>query len=49
VPGQPAESLLWQKLEKDEMPKTDNKVSEANKQVANLFDFPPLVLDLRSQ
>ena len=33
VPGKPAESLLWQKLEKDEMPKTDNKVSDANKKL----------------
>ncbi|MFM8272733.1 MAG: DUF1549 domain-containing protein, partial [Gemmata sp.] len=31
VPGRPDESLLWKKLAKDEMPRTDNKVSEANK------------------
>jgi hypothetical protein len=33
VPGKPAESLLWQKIEKDVMPKTDNKVSDANKKL----------------
>ncbi len=33
VPGKPDESLLWKKLAKDEMPKTDNKVSEANKKL----------------
>lgn len=33
MPGQPDESLLWQKLAKDEMPKTDNKVSAANKKL----------------
>ncbi|VTT99415.1 protein containing duf1549 : Uncharacterized protein OS=Pirellula staleyi (strain ATCC 27377 / DSM 6068 / ICPB 4128) GN=Psta_1426 PE=4 SV=1: PSCyt1: PSCyt2: PSD1 [Gemmataceae bacterium] len=33
VPGKPDDSLLWQKLAKDEMPKTDNKVSDANKKV----------------
>ncbi|MCE9566499.1 MAG: PSD1 and planctomycete cytochrome C domain-containing protein [Planctomycetes bacterium] len=33
VPGKPYESLLWQKLVKDEMPKTDNKVSDANKKL----------------
>lgn len=33
VPGKPDESLLWKKLAKDEMPKTDNKVSEAGKKV----------------
>jgi hypothetical protein len=33
VPGKPAESLLWQKIEKDVMPKTDNKVSDANKRL----------------
>jgi len=33
VPGKPDEGLLWQKLAKDEMPKTDNKVSEANKKI----------------
>jgi hypothetical protein len=33
VPGKPDESLLWQKLAKDEMPKTDNKVSDANKKL----------------
>jgi len=32
VAGKPDESLLWRKLAKDEMPKTNNKVSEANKQ-----------------
>ncbi len=31
VPGKPEESLLWKKLTSDEMPKTDNKVSGANK------------------
>ena len=31
VPGKPDDSPLWQKLAKDEMPRTDNKVSEANK------------------
>ena len=31
VAGNSEESLLWQKIVKDEMPKTDNKVSEANK------------------
>ncbi|HEX8912861.1 MAG TPA: DUF1549 domain-containing protein [Humisphaera sp.] len=31
VPGNPDESLLWKKLAADEMPKTDNKVSAANK------------------
>lgn len=31
VAGIPDESLLWKKLVKDEMPKTDNKVSETNK------------------
>lgn len=33
VPGKPDESLLWQKLAKDEMPKTDNKVSDASKKL----------------
>jgi len=33
VPGKPDESLLWKKLAKDEMPKTDNKVSDANKKL----------------
>lgn len=33
VPGKPDESLLWKKIAKDEMPKTDNKVSEANKKL----------------
>ncbi len=33
VPGKPDDSLLWQKLAKDEMPKTDNKVSDANKKL----------------
>ncbi len=33
VAGKPDESLLWQKLTKDEMPKTDNKVSDANKKI----------------
>jgi len=31
IAGKSAESLLWNKIAKDEMPKTDNKVSEANK------------------
>lgn len=31
VPGRPEDSLLWQKLRTDAMPKTDNKVSEADK------------------
>ncbi|MCE9568149.1 MAG: PSD1 and planctomycete cytochrome C domain-containing protein [Planctomycetes bacterium] len=33
VPGKPDDSLLWKKLAKDEMPKTDNKVSDANKKL----------------
>jgi len=33
VPGKVDESLLWKKIAKDEMPKTDNKVSEANKKL----------------
>jgi len=33
VPGKPDESLLWKKIGSDEMPKTDNKVSGANKKV----------------
>lgn len=33
VPGKPDESLLWKKMASDEMPKTDNKVSEANKKL----------------
>ncbi len=33
VPGKPDESPLLQKLAKDDMPKTDNKVSEANKKL----------------
>jgi hypothetical protein len=33
VPGKPDESLIWKKLAKDAMPKTDNKVSEANKKL----------------
>ena len=33
VPGMPEESLLWKKLQADEMPKTDNKVSAANKAI----------------
>jgi hypothetical protein len=33
VPGKPDESLLWKKIASDEMPKTDNKVSEANKKL----------------
>ncbi|MSQ97639.1 MAG: DUF1553 domain-containing protein [Gemmataceae bacterium] len=33
VPGKPDESLLWKKIARDEMPKTDNKVSEANKKL----------------
>ena len=33
MPGKPDESLLWQKLARDEMPKTDNKVSDANKKL----------------
>ena len=31
MPGKPEESLLWQKIDTDEMPKTDNKVSPAGK------------------
>jgi hypothetical protein len=37
VPGKPDESLLWQKLAKDEMPKTDNKVSDANKKLIRVW------------
>jgi hypothetical protein len=33
VPGKPDESLLWQKLQTDAMPKTDNKVAAANKAI----------------
>lgn len=33
VPGKPDESLLWKKIARDEMPKTDNKVSEASKKL----------------
>lgn len=33
VPGKPEESLLWKKLSDDVMPKTDNKVSVANKAI----------------
>jgi len=33
VPGKPDESLLWRKIKADEMPKTDNKVSAANKAI----------------
>lgn len=33
VPGKPDASLLWKKLARDEMPKTDNKVSDANKKL----------------
>jgi len=33
VPGMPDDSLLWKKLQADEMPKTDNKVSAANKAI----------------
>src|SRR5581483_11308223 len=33
VPGKPEESLLWKKLSTDAMPKTDNKVSAANKAI----------------
>ena len=33
VPGKPEESLLWKKVSADEMPKTDNKVSAANKAI----------------
>ncbi|MBA4065663.1 MAG: hypothetical protein C0501_18490 [Isosphaera sp.] len=33
VPGKPDDSLLWKKLAADEMPKTDNKVSDANKKL----------------
>lgn len=33
VPGKPEESLLWKKIAADEMPKTDNKVSQANKKL----------------
>ena len=33
VPGKPDESLLWKKLSADAMPKTDNKVSAANKNI----------------
>ncbi len=33
VPGKPDESLLWKKIAKDDMPRTDNKVSEANKKL----------------
>jgi hypothetical protein len=33
LPGKPDDSPLWQKLARDEMPKTDNKVSDANKKV----------------
>jgi len=37
VPGKPEESLLWQKVNTDVMPKTDNKVSAANKEVIRLW------------
>lgn len=33
VPGKPDESLLWKKVASDAMPKTDNKVSAANKAI----------------
>jgi hypothetical protein len=33
APGKPDESLLWKKVATDEMPKTDNKVSAADKNV----------------
>lgn len=33
VAGKPDESPLWKKIAKDEMPKTDNKVSAANKKI----------------
>jgi len=33
VPGKPDESLLWKKIARDEMPKTDNKISETNKKI----------------
>ena len=33
VPGESAKSLLWKKIVRDEMPKTDNKVSDANKKL----------------
>lgn len=37
VPGKPDESLLWRKIEGDEMPKTDNKVSAANKKLVRAW------------
>ena len=33
LPGKPDASLLWKKIANDEMPKTDNKISEANKKL----------------
>jgi hypothetical protein len=33
VPGKPDESLLWQKVHADQMPKTDNKVAAGNKAI----------------
>jgi hypothetical protein len=33
TPGKVDESLLWKKLTQDEMPKTDNKVTDANKKL----------------